>query len=101
MNLKGRPWRIQPDELEPLIRERRERGEAYKVIGHALGYSGDRIRKLCGRWKIRKRLKTVNGLAEYGNQNVGFAAEGAGQHGNHPAVSEAKPNDSQLPGTHK
>lgn len=57
MNLKGRPWRIAPDELEPLIRERRERGEAHKVIAHALGYSQDRIRKLCIRWKIRKRLK--------------------------------------------
>lgn len=62
MNTKGRPWRIHPDDLQPLIRERREKGESHKQIALALSYSYDRIRRLCSIWGIRKlkRVRTQN-----------------------------------------
>jgi hypothetical protein len=57
MNSKGRPWKINPEELERLIRARREAGETFKAIGNALGYSRDRIKVLCTRWHIYKKKK--------------------------------------------
>jgi hypothetical protein len=54
MNKNGRPCFIEPEILEPQLRQLREGGLGLKVIGEQLGYSEDHIKKLCRRFKIYK-----------------------------------------------
>lgn len=79
MNSKGRPWKINPEELERLIRARREAGETFKAIGNALGYSRDRIKVLCTRWHIYKKKKGLQPKIVV--QNVVTAVDGVGEVG--------------------
>ena len=98
--MSGRPWKIEPDELIPKLRRLRERDRlSLKAISTRLGYSVEHLRKLCGRFKIYLRLKPQTDIDAAHEQNLGYAAEGARQHGNHPAVSEAKPDDTRPAGS--
>lgn len=64
MNLKGRPWRVDPSKLREHLRElRTKRGLSHKMIGETLGYSHDRIKKLCAKWNIKKEFKPKKGVA--------------------------------------
>ena len=67
-NPSGRPWKMKPEELEPFLRKLREEGLSFKAIAAQIGYSSDRLKKLCGKWGIYKR-----GL----NHKTGLASESA------------------------
>ena len=101
--MNGRPWRICPDELEPLIRERRERGDRHKTIAAELGYCADRIKKLCSKWQIYKKglkPKTVIDRAQVNSNAAGDGIRASAVNAKTSAASEATPSDTRQAGSH-
>src|SRR5688572_4144477 len=99
--MAGRHPKIPPEILRPLLTELRASGVAAKVIGGELGYSEGWIKILCSAWGIRKVFKYQRRIDPHAAKTVGFAAEGARQPANPPAVSEATPDDTPTRGLTK
>lgn len=102
MNDAGRKPFIPYDELEPRLRELRVTHRlSVKELAQRLGYSVDHIRKLCVKFKIKIRNYNHKIVVDQAPKlQRPLVPEGAGQQGNHPAASEAKPSDTPQTGSH-
>ena len=91
---------IPRETLEPLIRTHRAQGMTWKEIARLLGCYHPTYLSLLGATWNNGSIDCAEAIAREPAKTLRFAAEGASQPAISPAASEAKPSDTQLPGSH-